>query len=249
MTTETTTAAPAMTGPSNIGPLLFAAGNRTTEYDLSEGGAQAGGAFDPTKMDAPSRYGWLSPVPTGLGPVDGEGDDPDLTPLYQKRNWPFPVSQVDTNDMQFVTGAVQWLDAQLGVPYVPFPTAPVNPPADPPTPTPAPAPVPATTQPLLPGRFTVTANWMSVGEIGPGTAIPFPGGCAVHFTFFDAARPEIEIEIIDGRSVNGHFWVFASGSTNVGVSWTVTDTTTGNKVSGTSPEGTTFVAVQNLTAF
>jgi hypothetical protein len=38
---------------------------------------------------------------------------------------------------------------------------------------------------------------------------------AAQFWFFDAELPEVTVKIVDGRAVNGHFWLFASSMTGV----------------------------------
>ena len=38
---------------------------------------------------------------------------------------------------------------------------------------------------------------------------------------------ELAVKVLDGRSVNGHFWVFFGALSDVGYSVTVTDTETG----------------------
>ena len=47
------------------------------------------------------------------------------------------------------------------------------------------------------------------------------------FWFFDASNTELMIKILDGRALNGHFWVFAGALSDVGYTITVTDTQTG----------------------
>lgn len=47
------------------------------------------------------------------------------------------------------------------------------------------------------------------------------------FTFFNPVNPELFVKVLNGCPVNGHFWVFVSGLTNVGVTVIVTDTVAG----------------------
>ena len=47
------------------------------------------------------------------------------------------------------------------------------------------------------------------------------------FWFFDPANLELMIKVLDGRAVNGYFWVFYGSLSNVEFTVTVTDTTTG----------------------
>jgi hypothetical protein len=48
-----------------------------------------------------------------------------------------------------------------------------------------------------------------------------------YFWFFSAGNIELVIKVVDGRPVNGHYWVFYGALTDVEVSITVTDTATG----------------------
>ena len=48
-------------------------------------------------------------------------------------------------------------------------------------------------------------------------------GQAGYFWFFDNKNVEVTIKILDGRFVNGHFWVFVASMTDVPFTLTVTD--------------------------
>ena len=76
-------------------------------------------------------------------------------------------------------------------------------------------------------RFRVTARWAAQGADGPGRAVPL-AAFAGSFWFFDAANLEITVKVLDGCNLNGRFWVFLSGLTDVGVEVTVEDTATGD---------------------
>ncbi|MFL6198898.1 MAG: choice-of-anchor Q domain-containing protein, partial [Thermoanaerobaculia bacterium] len=75
-------------------------------------------------------------------------------------------------------------------------------------------------------RFRVTARWTAQGDDGPGKAVPLALDTGA-FWFFDAANLELTVKVLDGCGVNGRFWVFLSGLTDVGVEVTVEDTATG----------------------
>ena len=45
-----------------------------------------------------------------------------------------------------------------------------------------------------------------------------------YFWFFDPANTEVTIKILDGRAVNGHFWIFVSSLTDVAFTLEVEDT-------------------------
>lgn len=90
------------------------------------------------------------------------------------------------------------------------------------------------------GRFTVLATWTKPGgQTGPAKPLPVKrdGGA---FTFFDPERPELYVNVLDGCAINGRFWVFSAGLTNVGVDLTVTDARTGAVWRHASPGGQVY---------
>jgi hypothetical protein len=70
-----------------------------------------------------------------------------------------------------------------------------------------------------------------------------------YFWFFSSSNVEMLIKVLDGRSVNGRFWVFAGGLTNVRVDMTVTDTQTGLVQTYVNPQGTAFAPIQDTSTF
>ena len=84
------------------------------------------------------------------------------------------------------------------------------------------------------GRFLVelTAQDHRTGKSGPGVSIPQDdlfGYFALPALTGDASNPEVFVKVLDGRQVNGYFWVFLSGLTDVAYRMTVTDTVTGQR--------------------
>ncbi len=77
-------------------------------------------------------------------------------------------------------------------------------------------------------RFSVQVSWKNpyTGETGTGKSEPLTGDTGA-FWFFDPANLEVMIKVLDGRLVNGNFWVFYGSLSNVEYTVTVTDTTTG----------------------
>ena len=57
------------------------------------------------------------------------------------------------------------------------------------------------------------------------------------FWFFQPSNIELVVKVLDGRAINGHFWVFYGALSNVGYTITVTDTATGESKTYTNPEG------------
>ncbi|HVT60190.1 MAG TPA: sulfatase [Thermoanaerobaculia bacterium] len=82
-------------------------------------------------------------------------------------------------------------------------------------------------------RFKVEVSYHTSqggGLSGHGQAIPLAPVGIIHggaFWFFSSDNPEMLVKVIDGCGANAKKWVFASAGTNVGLTVTVTDTTTG----------------------
>ena len=77
------------------------------------------------------------------------------------------------------------------------------------------------------GRFKIEAQWRDFqGNTGSGHAVALTADTG-YFWFFGPANVEVILKVLDGRTVNDHFWVFFGALSNVEYSLTVTDTTTG----------------------
>jgi virginiamycin B lyase len=78
------------------------------------------------------------------------------------------------------------------------------------------------------GHFRVTVAWSAVhqGTSGVGQPVSLTQD-AGYFWFFTANNVELLVKVVDGRVVNGHFWVFAGALSNVQYTISVTDTLTG----------------------
>jgi photosystem II stability/assembly factor-like uncharacterized protein len=100
------------------------------------------------------------------------------------------------------------------------------------------------------GRFKVTTQWTTAaGQSGSGRAVALPGGDTGYFTFFDPGSVEVAVKVLNGCGINGNFWIFAGGLTNVGVVMTVSDSQTGAVKTYTNPPGTPFQPIQDTHAF
>lgn len=77
------------------------------------------------------------------------------------------------------------------------------------------------------GRFEVEASWRDGGELRPALAAPI-GGAAGAFRFHPGSSLQLLIKALDGRPVNGRFWIFYGGLTGRELTFTVTDTETGS---------------------
>ena len=91
---------------------------------------------------------------------------------------------------------------------------------------------------LAGSRFQLTVDWQvaSQGQSGQGTGVPISTSTG-YFWFSDAANVELMVKVLDGRPVDGHFWIFAAALSNVNYTLTVTDTQTGRTKAWDNPEG------------
>lgn len=98
------------------------------------------------------------------------------------------------------------------------------------------------------GRFALEADWQTPdGNQGPATPAPLvddTGG----FWFFSASSVELLAKVLDGRAVNGNFWVLWGGMTDVEVTLRVTDTLRGSTRTYTNPAGN-FPSMADVDAF
>ena len=100
-------------------------------------------------------------------------------------------------------------------------------------------------------RFAVEATYDATAYGGStGTAAPrFESDESIKFTFFTPENLELFVKVIDGCGYNGHYWIFASGLTNLGVSLRVTDTSSGTVYAYDNPSGQTFAPLLDIEAF
>jgi PKD repeat protein len=99
------------------------------------------------------------------------------------------------------------------------------------------------------GRFRAQVAWRapSQGAAGIGTAVPLTGDTG-YFWFFTPNNVELVVKAVDGRAVNGDFWVFYGALSDVEYMLTVTDTVTGVSRSYFNPAGT-LASVADTRAF
>ncbi|HZF10572.1 MAG TPA: PKD domain-containing protein [Thermoanaerobaculia bacterium] len=98
-------------------------------------------------------------------------------------------------------------------------------------------------------RFAVDVTWHTpAGQTGPGEAVALTSDTG-YFWFFNDANVEMILKVLNGCTLNNHFWVFAGGLTNVRVDITVTDTATGTSKTYHNPQNTAFQPIQDTSAF
>jgi hypothetical protein len=75
--------------------------------------------------------------------------------------------------------------------------------------------MPITELDLLNGRFAVFTSWVDAKGIHQAARAVKLSDNSGYFWFFDSGNVEVTIKILDGRPVNGHFWVFIASMTTV----------------------------------
>jgi hypothetical protein len=82
-------------------------------------------------------------------------------------------------------------------------------------------------------RFRVEVEWENprvAGQSGSGKVFAgLDGDRSGHFWFFRPDNLELSVKILDGRALNGHFWIFWGGLSDVGYTIRVTDTESGQE--------------------
>jgi len=103
-------------------------------------------------------------------------------------------------------------------------------------------------------RFKVSATFQTAqggGLSGKAQAIPLSQLGVVHgglFWFFGADNPEMLLKLVNGCTVNNHYWAFLSATTNVGFTVTVDDTLLANSKTYTSADLTAAAPVEDTSA-
>jgi PKD repeat protein len=99
------------------------------------------------------------------------------------------------------------------------------------------------------GRFALTTQWTKPDtSTGQGNAIPLTGDSG-YFWFFDASNIEAVVKVLNGCGIDGAYWVFAAGLTNVKVDLKAIDTQTGIVYDKQNPQGAAFQPIQDTHAF
>jgi hypothetical protein len=103
---------------------------------------------------------------------------------------------------------------------------------------------------LAGNRFQVVSTWKTAGGLsGAGHAISLTGDTGA-FWFFAPSNLELVVKVLDACAPPfGRFWVFAAGLTDVEVTVTVTDFSTGKVQTYTNAQGQAFLPVQDADAF
>jgi hypothetical protein len=98
-------------------------------------------------------------------------------------------------------------------------------------------------------RFRVEASFRSSSSSSVSSAHTLSISSATGgFWFFDPDNLELVVKVLDGRSLNGHFWLFYGALTNVEYTLTVTDTESGAVKTYFNPQGR-LASVADTSAF
>ena len=87
----------------------------------------------------------------------------------------------------------------------------------------------------------------NVGLSGKGQASPLTSDSG-SFWFFSPGNLELNLKVVDGRAVNGRFWVFYGALSDVAYTITVTDMQTGDQKTYVNSQGT-LASVADTSAF
>jgi hypothetical protein len=99
------------------------------------------------------------------------------------------------------------------------------------------------------GRFAVSARFRTASSGETDAHAETLTDDAGYFWFFNPANIEVVIKVLSGCGLTGHYWVFATGLTNVEVTLFVTDTTTDTLKTYVNPLGVAFAPIQDTSAF
>lgn len=98
-------------------------------------------------------------------------------------------------------------------------------------------------------RFDVEITWRTAdGQNGTGHGVELTSDTG-YYWFFGENNVEAVVKVLDGCAVNGRYWVFAGGLTNVETEIRITDTVTREVRTYTNPQGRPFQPIQDTGAF
>lgn len=109
---------------------------------------------------------------------------------------------------------------------------------------------------LIDGRFRISVTWRDHRN-RTGRGVPVPASQFVQgddsesaiFYFFGEDNWELLVKVLDGCTINNHYWVFASAGTNVEYTLTVDDLVSGAQASYRNELGQRSPAITDTAAF
>ena len=103
---------------------------------------------------------------------------------------------------------------------------------------------------LLAGEFEVVVTWRNAaGESGEGKLVQPPSRDSALLYFFSPTNWELMVKVLDGCAINGHYWVFAAASTDVGYSIDIRRRGTPQTFLVSHEPGVAAPAITNILAF
>jgi hypothetical protein len=103
---------------------------------------------------------------------------------------------------------------------------------------------------LLEERFAASMEWWTAaGDSGTAQVVPLGTSLSGLFWFFREHNWEVLLKMLDGCGVNGHQWVFAAATTNVGYRLRIRDRESGEERVYENPAGTLSPAIIDTEAF
>ena len=103
---------------------------------------------------------------------------------------------------------------------------------------------------LRDSRYAVRMDWWTGdGEAGPVQVVHVGTNDSGLFRIFGAENWELLIKVLDGCALNGHVWVFAAATTNLGYRLEITDTVTGAIRTYRNEAGSPAAAITDSRAF
>ena len=99
------------------------------------------------------------------------------------------------------------------------------------------------------GRFTATMTYQNAGSPLPATAVQPAGGAPGFFRFAEPAAAEIWLDLVDGCSFNGRYWLTALGVSSDGWTLSFTDHATGALQNYSVPTGSYGSPITDTNAF
>ena len=99
------------------------------------------------------------------------------------------------------------------------------------------------------GRFHVVAQWQATRDrTGIGHPVAFDDQSG-HFWFGSPENPEVFVKVLDACAVNGRYWLFAGGLTNLGVQISFFDDRVDFAIPATNTLGTPFATFIDTVGF
>ena len=103
---------------------------------------------------------------------------------------------------------------------------------------------------LQDSRYEVTVDWQHPdGELNAARVVRAGTNDSGLFSFFDGDNWEMLVKVLNGCSINGHYWVYAASATDLGYTIRVTDTAAGETREFHNETGQTAWAVVEPEAF